>query len=119
MQNCLDEVVLSAYYDRELPGAEQEQVAEHLASCAACQRRLESYRILAEGAAVEVDGAGLARAVRLRLAGQRPLLWRWAVAFGAALALIVGGYLYHTEATLAAEREALLHQQLGATWEPL
>ena len=46
---------LFAFYDGELPGAEQEEITVHLRSCLACRQSYEQWKQIAFAAQVQVD----------------------------------------------------------------
>ncbi|MDR0290650.1 MAG: hypothetical protein LBI06_06925 [Treponema sp.] len=48
---CPDRQLLSVYFDGELPSPWKEKMEAHIAVCAQCARRLESYRGLSQAAA--------------------------------------------------------------------
>lgn len=68
---CIDEGQLRAYLDRELAGAEQEQIASHLAACAACARRLARLCETAASVSALLDPAGAAWASERDAATER------------------------------------------------
>jgi anti-sigma factor RsiW len=88
MTKCRSDGELRAYLDRELPPAEMQAVAGHVANCAACDRKLGELTRRAEHIAALMselaDGSAFAPAT-LRRPAVRP--WRWAAA---ALALAAG-----------------------------
>lgn len=48
MTDCTNEGTLRAYLDRELPVAERDAVADHLAQCVMCRERLDDLRLQTE-----------------------------------------------------------------------
>ena len=89
MNVCETDGDLRAYLDRELPLADRDRVAEHLAECGECDTRLRTMEARAERIATALSAlAGGITPVQLTPAPRKVRLWpRWTVAAGIAAAL--------------------------------
>ncbi len=124
---CEHEHVLSAFLDQALTPAQACQVAEHLAACAACRRRLEALRqtdVMIRELPSMTPSAGFDAAfwrkvaaleekqarpfpVRRWLAGWRPFL-----AAGLAASVVAGFLLWHHPARRPAVEEAYMVEHI-------
>jgi anti-sigma factor RsiW len=89
MKQCVQEGDLRAYLDRELPGADRDRVAEHLATCSECDAQFRAVAARAERVATALSALadGIAPA-RVAPAAPKVKLWpRWAAAVGMAAGL--------------------------------
>jgi anti-sigma factor RsiW len=93
MKQCVQEGDLRAYLDRELPGADRDRVAAHLATCGECGAQYREIAARAERVATALSAlAGGIAPARVAPAASRVKLWpRWAAAVGmaAGLALVL------------------------------
>ncbi|HEV8381340.1 MAG TPA: zf-HC2 domain-containing protein [Gemmatimonadales bacterium] len=112
----VDEGMLHAYLDGELPSAERAALEAHLAQCATCRASLAEERALLERASALLGSAQPpARAVppfeQLRRAPRRsPWHVRRSFAWAASIALALGaGYLLRSPATGPDQVEGLLY----------
>jgi hypothetical protein len=68
---CPDHQILSVYMDGELPSPWKEKMEDHLARCARCREKLESYR----RASRLLDRAGTGGGVEEALKGAKERVW--------------------------------------------
>jgi anti-sigma factor RsiW len=93
MKDCWTEGDLRAYLDRELPAADRDRVAAHLAKCGECDLRYREISARAERVATAMGGlAGGIAPIQPRPVSRPVVIWpRWAaaVAMAAGLAILI------------------------------
>jgi anti-sigma factor RsiW len=93
MKDCWTEGDLRAYVDRELPAADRDRAAAHLATCGECDLRLREISARAERVTTALGAlAGGIAPARPRPATRPIVVWpRWAaaVAMAAGLAMLL------------------------------
>jgi anti-sigma factor RsiW len=88
---CRPELV-TGYVDGVLEGAQQAEVAEHLASCRACSEQAEferGARSLLRALPAPEPRPGFEAELRRLLRAQRPPRWRWTLPLAAGLAALL------------------------------
>ena len=96
MTECRSEGDLRAYFDRELPSADLERIAAHLAQCAICAERYDELAGRAQRVTDILAGLEVTPGVRqvVPMPRQVPVRWRWAAAAAAlAAGLAIGAML--------------------------